>query len=261
MKDTAAKLVLSGDGPVRRLTISNPGQANAITLDMHRELAYIWRELAIDPTVHGIVLAGEGAVFSAGGDMDMLRTITADGDIRRRVFAEAELILEEMLRFPKPVVAAVRGFAVGLGVSLAVACDVVLLAEDAYLSDPHVRIGVVAGDGGAALWPSLTPTLRTREWLYCGDKIPAAVAVEVGLASRTVADELLLEEAERVATRMTALPRHAFELTKRAVNMPLLQTSRQVMPFAIAAEQLTFHDDEIRETVERFDRKATTREH
>ena len=89
-----------------------------------------------------------------------------------------------MLRFPLPVIAAVNGPAVGLGCSVAVLCDIVLMSETAYLADPHVAVGLVAGDGGAAFWPLLGPILRSREYLYTGDRIPAATAVELGLATR-----------------------------------------------------------------------------
>src|SRR5690606_9846419 len=99
---------------------------------------------------------------------------------------EGARIVEELLRFPLPVVAAVNGPAVGLGCSIAVLCDVVLMAEDAHLADPHVAVGLAAGDGGAAFWPLLGPILRLREHLYTGDPIPAARAVELGLASRVV---------------------------------------------------------------------------
>jgi enoyl-CoA hydratase len=119
------------------------------------------------------------------------------------------------------------------------------MADTASISDPHVKVGVVAGDGGAAVWPVLTPSLRTREFLYTGDPIPAAVAVELGLATRVVPAPQLMEEAVRVATRLSELPRRAFELTKRATNLNLLESVRRVMPYAIAAEQLTFREPEI----------------
>jgi enoyl-CoA hydratase len=246
---------VDGDGRVRHVVLDNPKSANAITLDMHRRLTTIWRELAEDDDVAAVVLTGAGSAFSAGGDMAMLRALSADELLRRRVFAEAEAILDEMLRFPKPLVAAVNGFAVGLAASLAISSDVVLIAESAYLADPHVAIGVVAGDGGAALWPQLTCSLRTREWLYTGSKISAAEAVDCGLASRVVAADAVMEEADRVAAKLADLPSRAFSLTKRAVNQPLLETTRRVMPYAIAAEHLTFLGPDLRDAVDRFSRR------
>ncbi len=132
-----------------------------------------------------VVLTGAGRAFSAGGDLNWITSFLDDPVARDESIREGAEIIDEMLRFPLPVIAAVNGPAVGLGCSIAVLCDVVLMSEKAHFADPHVAVGLVAGDGGAAFWPLLTPILRSREYLYTGDKIPAAMAVEFGLATRT----------------------------------------------------------------------------
>ena len=114
-----------------------------------------------------------------------------------------------MLRFPLPVIAAVNGPAVGLGCSVALLSDIMLISEAAYLADPHIAVGLVAGDGGAAFWPLLTPIMRSREYLFTGDRIPAATAVELGFASRQVAPEELMTEARRLAERLAVQPAEA----------------------------------------------------
>ncbi|NED64472.1 enoyl-CoA hydratase/isomerase family protein, partial [Streptomyces sp. SID10244] len=125
-----------------------------------------------------------------GGDLGWITSFLDDPVARDDSIREGAEIIDEMLRFPLPVIAAVNGPAVGLGCSMAVLCDVVLISESAYLADPHVAVGLVAGDGGAAFWPLLTPILRSREYLYTGDRIPASTAVELGLATRvTPGDE------------------------------------------------------------------------
>jgi enoyl-CoA hydratase len=246
------RITLSATGPVRRLTISNPGRKNAISLSMHEELSEIWQRIAADDSVRAVVLTGEGNDFSAGGEVEMLSEISHEETVRRKVLREAELILSEMVRFPLPLVSAIKGAAVGLGASLAIAADVVLIGESGYLADPHVAVGIVAGDGGAALWPVLTNSLRTREYLYTGDRIMAKAAVEVGLATRMVPDDDLLDEAHRVADRLAALPRDAFELTKQAANLPLLNSIRGVTPFAVLGESVTFQGADVRQWLERF---------
>src|SRR5258708_12231908 len=128
-----------------------------------------------------------------------------------------------MLRFRLPVIAAVNGAAVGVGCSLDVLCDIVLMSETAHLADPHVTVGLVAGDGGAAFWPLITPIIRSREYLYTGDRIAAATAVELGLATRITAPEDLLPEARRLAGRLAAQPAEALLRTKRVLNMYLSQ--------------------------------------
>jgi len=122
----------------------------------------------------------------------------------------------------------------------------VLISETAYLADPHVAVGLVAGDGGAALWPLLTPIMRTREQLFTGDRIPAALAVEVGLASRVVAPDDLLPEAHRLAARLAALPPVALQGTKRIVNMHLSRALAGAVQAGFAAEQVSMQTDDHR---------------
>jgi enoyl-CoA hydratase len=152
-----------------------------------------------------------------------------------------------MLRFPLPVVAAVNGPAVGLGCSAALLCDVVLISEDAHLADPHVSVGLVAGDGGAAFWPLLGPILRSREYLYTGDPIPAARAVELGLATRTTPPDELMGQALSLAHRLAAQPPAALQATKRVVNMHLGQALGAAVPAGFAAEASTMAGEEHRD--------------
>ncbi len=119
-----------------------------------------------------------------------------------------------MVRFPWPIVAAVNGPAVGLGCSLAGLSDVVLIEESAYLADPHVSVGLVAGDGGVLTWPLLTSLLRAKEYLLTGDRIPAAKAVEFGLANRVLPDGASKEEAIVLAKRMATQPHAALKATE-----------------------------------------------
>ena len=127
-----------------------------------------------------MILTGAGRAFCAGGDLNWISTFLDDPVARDESIREGSQIIEEMLRFPLPVIAAVNGPAVGSGCSVALLCDIMLISEGAYLADPHVAVGLVAGDGGAALWPLLSPIMRSREYLYTGDRIPAATAVEFG---------------------------------------------------------------------------------
>src|SRR5260370_446309 len=110
------------------------------------------------------------------------------------------------------------------------------MSQTAHLADPHVSVGLVAGDGGAAFWPLLTPILRSREHLYTGDRIAAATAVELGLATRTTTPEDLLPEARRLAERLAAQPAEALRRTKRVLNRSLPQALSGAMPAGLAAE-------------------------
>jgi len=241
------ELAVEGDGPVRTVVISRPAELNAVNQPLHWALANVWRQLAADRAARVVILTGAGRTFCAGGDFDWITTFLDDPVARDESIREGAQIIEEMLRFPLPVIAAVNGAAVGLGCSLAVLCDVVLISETAYLADPHVTVGLVAGDGGAAFWPLLTPILRSREYLYTGDRIPAARAVELGLATRAVAPGDLLPEARRLAERLAGQPAEALQATKRVLNMHLSQALSGALQAGFAAEASTMRSAEHRE--------------
>jgi len=245
--DLPPGLTITADGPVRTVLIDRPDALNAVNADLHRALAEVWRHLAADTGAKVVVLTGAGRAFSAGGDLDWITSFLDDPVARDESIREGAQIIEEILRFPLPVIAAVNGAAMGLGASIAVLCDIVLMSERAYLADPHVAVGLVAGDGGAAFWPLLTPILRTREYLYTGDRIDAATAVQVGLASRVVSPDELATEALALAHRLAAQPTEALRGTKRVVNMYLSQALAGPMQAGFAAEVVSMRTDEHRD--------------
>jgi enoyl-CoA hydratase len=237
--DLPAELTVEAEGPVRIVTLNRPAELNAINRELHWALANVWRQLAVDPDARVVIVTGAGRAFSAGGDLDWIMSFPDDPAARDDSLREGAQIIEELLRFPLPVVAAVNGAAVGLGCSIAVLSDIVLISDRAFLCDPHVSVGLVAGDGGAAFWPLLTPILRSREYLYTGDRIPAPVAVELGLASRVVPRDSLLEEARALAGRLAQQPPAALAGTKRVANMYLSSALAGAMQAGLAAERET----------------------
>ncbi|WP_068281010.1 enoyl-CoA hydratase/isomerase family protein [Aldersonia kunmingensis] len=242
--DLPPELTVTADGPIRTVCINRPDELNAVNKPLHWALANVWRQLAADREAKVVILTGAGRAFSAGGDLDWITSFLDDPVARDESIREGAQIIEELLRFPLPVIAAVNGPAVGLGGSIAVLSDVVLMSETAYLADPHVAVGLVAGDGGAAFWPLLGPILRSRQYLYTGDRIPAATAVELGLASQTSSPEDLLADAQRLAQRFAAQPAEALQATKRVVNMYLSQALAGPMQAGFAAEVVTMQSDE-----------------
>lgn len=235
--DAAADVVLiEADGPVRIVTLNRPDVLNAANSALHTRLTRIWTELEADDACRAVVLTGAGRAFCAGGDLDVLSRMHTDVAFRQQMLDEGIEIVQRMVRFPLPIVAAVNGPAVGLGCSLAGLSDLVLIEAGAYLADPHVSVGLVAGDGGAITWPSLMSLLRVKEYLFTGDRIPAEVAVEVGLANRVVADGTSVTEAVDLAQRLARQPRQALRDTKRAVNKHIERAVLDVLDFAISAE-------------------------
>ena len=244
--DLPDELSVEADGPVRTLVINRAAELNCVTAKLHWALANVWRQLAADTEAKVVILTGAGRAFCAGGDLNWITSFLDDPVARDESIREGAQIIEELLRFPLPVIAAVNGPAVGLGVSVALLCDIVLISESAYLADPHVAVGLVAGDGGAALWPLLSPIMRSREYLFTGDRIPAATAVELGLASRTVAPDELMPEARRLAERLAGQPPEALRDTKRIVNMYTSQVLGGPIQAGFAAEVVTMQTEEHR---------------
>ena len=158
----SAHVLVEQDGPVTIITLNNPSMRNALLDDMHEALQEIWTHLANDESVRAVVMTGAGKAFSAGGDIPNFIRSYEDSDYRRKSLRGAQRLMEAQAEFPKPVIAAVNGAAVGLGCNIAVACDLVYIAESAFLADTHVSIGLVCGDGGAVFWPLLMGLMKAK---------------------------------------------------------------------------------------------------
>ncbi|MFG2351092.1 enoyl-CoA hydratase/isomerase family protein [Streptomyces phaeochromogenes] len=247
-----ADLVVSSHGPVRLIELNRPEQLNAMSEELHSGLASVWGTLADDPEARVVVLTGRGRAFSAGGNFDIMTRVHRDRAFREQNVDEARRIITGMVRCPLPVIAAVNGPAVGLGCSLALLSDLVLIADDAYIADPHVQVGLVAGDGGALVLPLLVGLTRAKELLFLGDRVGADEAVRLGIANRVVAKDKLLDEAMDLARRLGALPVRALRETKRAVNLHLEQAMNSVLEPALLAERDTMHDPDHVAVVEKI---------
>jgi enoyl-CoA hydratase len=184
--------------------------------------------------------------------MVLFQKIQKDPVERSYLIEEARQVFNELIDFRLPVVAAVNGPAVGLGCTLAVLCDLVYLAESAYLADPHVGVGLTAGDGGAAFWPLTMSIVKAKELLFFGTRITARDALALGLANGVVPDGEILSHAIGVAERLAKLPPQALQSTKRAVNLFIRRASSAVLDYALAAEHQSFDTAEHRAAVERF---------
>ncbi|MCX5602335.1 enoyl-CoA hydratase/isomerase family protein [Streptomyces phaeochromogenes] len=247
-----ADLVVTSHGPVRLIELNRPEQLNAMSEELHSGLASVWDTLADDPEARVVVLTGRGRAFSAGGNFDIMTRVQRDRAFRERNVDEARQIITGMVRCPLPVIAAVNGPAVGLGCSLALLSDLVLIADDAYIADPHVQVGLVAGDGGALVLPLLVGLTRAKELLFLGDRVGAEEAVRLGIANRVVPKDKLLDEAMDLARRLAALPVRALRETKRAVNLHLEQAMHSVLEPALLAERDTMHDPDHIAVVEKI---------
>jgi enoyl-CoA hydratase len=234
-------LKVEADGPVRVVTLNRPEQLNAFSDEMHEQFNRLWALVEADHDVRAVVLTGAGRAFCAGGNLDDFEHYRVDFAARRRTMRNARRLVDEMLNVHVPVVAAVNGPAVGLGCTLSTLCDVVYIADDTYLADPHVSVALVAGDGGAVTWPAHTSLLRAKRYLLTGDRIPAAEAVAIGLANEAVSTDRVLADATAFAHRLAELPAQAVQDTKAILNQVLRRNAVAALGFGLAAESQS-HD-------------------
>ena len=234
-------VLIEEDGPVRILTMNRPESLNAFDADLHHGLPDALHTVSDDPKVRAVVLTGAGRAFSAGGNIDDFMAFANDFELRRATLRLGRRLFEKLINVHLPVIAAVNGPAVGLGCTIATACDAVIMSDQTFLADPHVTVALVAGDGGAVTWPLNIGLLRAKPYLLTGDRMPADVAVNLGLATRAVPPEQVLPEATAMAHRIAALPPQAVQDTKSVLNQHLRQAAVTVLGYGLAAESQS-HD-------------------
>ena len=223
------------------IELNRPDALNAWNTQLGDDLHAAVHAAAEDDEARAVVITGAGRAFSAGGSYEDFEHRRTDLAVRRRSLRLARKLVGEMLDVAVPVVAAVNGPAVGLGCTVATLCDIVFMADTAFLADPHVSVALVAGDGGAVTWPAMTSLLRAKQYLLTGDRIPAPVAVELGLANFVVPAEALLDEALAFARRLAAQPPQAVQETKAVLNQHLRANAVRSLGYGLAAESSS-HD-------------------
>lgn len=247
----------SRDGAVLTVSLNRPEAMNAINAGLHTELSTVFADIAADRSVHAVVLTGKGRGFCGGGDLSWFSDITAEQV--DTLFVEARKIIMDMLEVPQPIVAAVNGHAAGLGATLALFCDVVFVADTARISDPHVRVGVAAGDGGAVIWPLLVGPARAKQYLMTGDALTATEAERIGLVNVVLPQTEIVAAATAMARRFAEGPRRAVEATKASVNKLLRDAANLVLDTSLALEKANFFDADHREAIAAFAEKREPR--
>jgi enoyl-CoA hydratase len=251
-EEFAPSLLVEKVGAVHVVRINRPEAFNAVDESVHHAFATIWRTFAADDDVRAVVVTGTGKAFSAGGDMVMFGRLIEDPVARQFQIHEARTVFLEIIGFPKPLVSAVNGPAVGLGCSLALLSDFMVMGESSYLSDPHVAVGLVAGDGGAAMLPLLIGLMKAKEYVLLGDRITAADAEKLNLVTKVVNDDAVVDEALAIGEKLAALPPQALRATKVAMNMHLSRAALGILEYALAEELISFTTPEFQERVASF---------
>jgi enoyl-CoA hydratase len=242
------------DDGVVLATLNRPDRLNAVDVTMHGELARLPRQFDADPSTKVLVLTGAGRAFCAGGDALTLRDethlLTPEG---------ARQIVDHLLECTKPVISAVNGYAMGLGATVALLCDVVFASRSAAFADTHVKMGVGAGDGGQVIWPLLLGVNRAKYFLMTGDRLNAEEAERLGLVNFVVDDGKAVDAALELATRLASGPSMAISASKVGINSFMRMVSNLVFPVSQALEQRTMLSEDYREAVAAFLEKRETR--
>ena len=235
---------LRTEGDVVVATVRHPrSPVNAVDELLHDELAELFAHLRRNPGGRAIVLTGEGKAFSAGGDFDWFPQLRDPARLPA-LHRAAKQMIWDLLDIEVPVVCGLNGAAAGLGASIALLTDLVVMSERAVIVDPHVNVGLVAGDGGAAVWPLLVGPLAAKKHLLLGEPLRADEALRLGVAAEVCAPDEVHERAMAWAQRLAAQPPLAVRGTKQAVNAQLKQALLTSFDLSTALELPCFlsHD-------------------
>jgi enoyl-CoA hydratase len=233
------------DGSVAVVTLNRPDTLNAASPELHHAITHVWAGLAADGRLRSAVLTGAGKAFSAGGDLTLLQGMVEDPHLRSEILTEAAELVRAVAAFPVPIVAAVNGPAVGLGCSLASLCDLVVMEEQAFFSDPHVTLGLAAADGAVFTWPAQMSLQRVKEFVYLGRRISAAEAFTLGLVNEVVPTGQSVDKSVELAQKLAKLPPQALRETKAILNTPLLSRLDADAKSAFKSESESFDTPEL----------------
>ena len=213
-------VIWESSGGVGHLTLNRPETINAWTAQLGSEIGQVIEREAAQDDVRAMLITGSGRGFSSGADLKAGFDPADDGmpDIRKELHEIYHPAIAGVRRLPKPVVAAVHGAAVGIGCSLALACDLVMAAESAFFGLAFVNIGLMPDGGSTAFVPPAVGKARAFQMALLGERVPAAQALEWGLVNWVHPDERLMEEANALAARLAQGPTRSYASSKQALN-------------------------------------------
>ncbi|MDB5861581.1 MAG: enoyl-CoA hydratase [Ramlibacter sp.] len=240
---------------IATVTMNRPEVLNAAGGPMHPELERIWLDLNDDPRVKAVILTGAGRAFSAGGDLKgMAQRVGTQDNFRHSLRAPANTrrLWQNILELQPPLIAAINGDAMGLGCSLALFCDITVISETARIGDTHVKVGLVAGDGGAVIMPLLIGDAKAKDMLMRGRVVNGKEAGDMGLITHVRPAEKVMEEARTIALELAALPAYAVAWTKLSVNKRIKDQLNLVIDTSMAFEMLTMNSGDHATAVKAF---------
>lgn len=266
--DDLTKVTVTHEGQIGVISLNRPEARNAMDSELGDQFHAALARVAEDDSMRAVLIRGEGKSFCVGGDVKMFVEQSDGSDGVNPAERVTKLlggtdVIDLLLAIPQPTVSAVQGHAMGLGSTIAMFCDVMIVADDAKIADTHVNVGLVAGDGGAVTFPLMMPFGSAKWYLMTGDRISGTEAARLGMALRSVPEDELLPTALEVAGRLAAMPPLAAQGTKATLNRILRHRMEQVLEFGLLYEGATFLSDDHKEAssafVERREPKFTGR--
>ena len=245
-------------GPVALLTLNRPDTRNALSgEDVFAAFEQVFARMNDDLTIRAAVLTGSGSAFCSGGNVAEMRDRTGMfGGSPETIAANYRLGIQRIprafQRLTVPIIAAVNGAAIGAGNDLACMCDIRIASSSAKFAESFVKLGIVPGDGGCWLLPRVVGMSRAAELALTGDAIGAEEALRIGLVSRVVAPELLLDEALALAARIAANPAQVVRWTKQLLQQARTGTLDEALDTAGQFQGLAHHTEDHAEAVAAF---------
>ncbi len=244
-------LVERRDHGIAVVTLNRPDRLNAVNRVLHKELASFTLDAQQDASVRVVVLTGAGRAFCAGGDFSGDEWAGADGG----AIDEGRQIVDNLLDLQKPIVAAVHGYAMGLGATISLLCDVVVAGRSAVFADTHVKMGIGAGDGGAVIWPLLMGVNRAKWHLMTGERVTGDDLYQLGLVTHLVDDDQVHDTALECAATLARGSATAIAASKVPVNAYIKVVSDLVLPLSMRLEGETMRSKDAAEAQAAFREK------
>jgi enoyl-CoA hydratase/carnithine racemase len=254
MTDTAP-ILYEQSGHVVTLTLNRPDKRNVLSGDdLFAAFESHFARVNADMSVRAVILTGAGKSFCAGGDVKEMRDKQgifggSSGQTQNRYRTGIQRIPLAFTRLDVPIIAAVNGHAIGAGCDLACMCDIRIAGETAQFAESFVKLGIIPGDGGAWLLPRVVGMSRACEMAFTGDTVNAQTALGMGLVSRVVPDDKLLEEAMALAKKIAANPPQALRWTKRLIREGQHQRLDSILDLSGAFQDMAHHTQDHAEAI------------
>jgi 2-(1,2-epoxy-1,2-dihydrophenyl)acetyl-CoA isomerase len=254
-----SELLFEKAGGIATITLNRPDAGNAFTTEMLETWDAALRECIADDAVRCVVLTGAGRIFCSGGDV---KRMARNAQAQQTAWDRGQYLINHVHRIPKtlqeldkPYLVAVNGAATGAGMDMALMGDMLFAAESARFAESYIKIGFVAGDGGAWMLPRLVGNAKALEMLWLGDFVSAAEAERIGLVNKVLPDDQLMAHTMGVAERLANGPTVAIRLMKRMVRQGAQSSFPEALNFAAGCVGVVSGTEDYREATAAFAEK------